>query len=104
VRHTLQREVAELSNADVEWDGNWLGLWPNISHQAEAIRATGVAARPFLRKALADPQRYIAAHVLLTMMSETPFCLSGEAFNGLKVNLYADGRTEIADQRGELQK
>jgi len=96
----LECAVAELSNEDIQWQGNWLGLWPEVSPRAEAIVSAGPSATPYLLKGLDDARRYVVAHVLLTLVSGE-FCLLGSEFNGLRVNLWVD-RTEIPDQRDQI--
>ena len=100
----LPRLVIEMSNDDIEWDGNWLGLWPSLSQRANSIADHGEAAIPYLREALKDPRRYVAAHVLLSQLSKEPFCFSASRYNTLRVTLWADGRTEIPDQRASIEE
>jgi len=101
---TLVAEVAALRNTDVSWNGTWLGLWPDLSDRAARLQASGAAVIPLLREALQDEEQYVAAHVLLTWLTNEPFCLSGSRYNGLSVELYADGRTVIFDQRTSIQR
>jgi hypothetical protein len=104
-RGSLAFEVASLRNSDVEWDGNYFGLWPQAATaRAKRIEAAGVDAIPHLRRALRDPERYVAAHVLLCHVSNRPFQFSASEYNGLAVELFADGRVQIPDQRAKIVK
>jgi hypothetical protein len=100
---SVEADLRKLSNDDVDWDGNVFGLWPRVNARGERVAAAGANAIRPLRRALRDPGKYVAAHVLLTWLTG-PYCSSGSAFNGLRVTLHADGRTTIADQRAEIEK
>ena len=58
-----------------------------------------------LLKALDDPERFVAAHVLLGRLNRTKVRTSGAEYDGLRVVLYFDGKTVIdAEQRTGLKK
>ena len=83
-----------ISNADVAWDGTDLGIMPKVTRQGVLdVLASPDCSAPFLVDALLDPNRYVVAHVLLTDLSNEPWGGDGGAWNGLHVQLYADGRT-----------
>jgi hypothetical protein len=99
--------VDAIRNSDIRWSGTLVGLYPFIEGQAsQAVLATGVLATgrstiSELVAALDDPDRWIAAHALLTQVAPK---LGGappikgdasERWWGLKVNLLADGRVEF---------
>jgi hypothetical protein len=94
--------VDAIRNSDIRWSGTLLGLYPFIEGQAsQPVLATGRSTIPELVKALDDPDRWIAAHALLTQVAPK---LDGappieadasERWWGLKVNLHADGRAEF---------
>lgn len=105
-RNAPERLVTELNNEDVDWDGNFLGLSPAIQGvAAQELLNLGKAANDVLIRALADPDRFAAAHVLLTHINHKGFNLSASEWNGLRVILRADGRTILyPEQRTELQE
>jgi hypothetical protein len=94
--------VARIRNSDIDWDGTMLGLVPDAKRVASARALSfGLAAVPALIDAIDDPARFVAAHVLLTMITGNYNLVSspsgagdtGERWNGLTVHLDADGRT-----------
>jgi len=88
--------TARISNDEVRWDGNYVMLWPELSGYSEEIHATcSKDCIPDLVEALEDQDRYVAAHVLLTIFNGGEYELSAAAWNGLKVQLTADGKTVI---------
>jgi hypothetical protein len=101
-----------LRNSDIRWSGTLIGLYPFIEGEpAKELLATGPSAIPELVAALDDPDRWVAAHVLLTQLArgagdKPPIKGSAsERWWGLKVDIFADGRIEFdpAD-RPVLQK
>lgn len=95
-RQALRHELPPgLWNAQVEWDGNSAGYWPILeSPEADGLLARGEAAVPELLTLLNDPERFVAAHVVLTKLSGVRY-RSFPDWNGLEVNLGADGQTRI---------
>ena len=92
--------VAQIRNDQVHWDGNYFGLAPQIRGTLpRLIFMRGRACVPYLIEALNDDSRFIAAHVYLSLLSRGGFQTSAEAFNGLRVELYADGTTAIAPEQ-----
>jgi hypothetical protein len=88
--------AAEMRNDNVKWDGTLLGLDPQIVRPASVeLESLGDAAVPHLLRALHDPQRYAAAHVLLTRIAGEPYSADAEGWNGLRVSLHADGRVDV---------
>ena len=101
----MSQLIDEFHNADVTWDGTFVGLSPSLVPELEARVATlrPQDAAPLLA-ALADPDRFVLAHVLLTQLSGVTY-ESSPTWNGLAVDLLADGETRIdAAQRGTLQR
>src|SRR5258707_166408 len=82
-----------ISNSDVAWDGSNLGIIAQIPKSAvlDLLDAPDCSA-PTLVAALLDPDRYVVAHVLLTNLLGEPWHGDGGSWNGLKVQLYADGK------------
>ena len=84
--------VAILTNADIRWDGTDLGLHPFVEGRpANKLLGLGKLASPALRKALSDPNKFVAAHVLLTQIEKKKYQISASRWNNLSVNLHADG-------------
>jgi hypothetical protein len=95
--------VAALRNTDVEWDGTTLGLVPTVtSPGAQRLLRYGTASAHRLVAALSDPDRFVAAHVILTLVSGVAHDTYPD-WNGLTVDIGADGRVGIdPDQRFAL--
>jgi len=83
-----------LSNADVRWHGTRAGLTPQLSDRASEIVDLGESAIPALMEALEDPNAFVAAHVLLTMIAGIGYA-TFPSWNGLVVDLDADGVPRI---------
>ena len=98
----VARLVDQLSGADIRWNGTFYGLMPTIvSDAARQLLASG--AIPQLIGALEDESRFVAAHVLLTMLSGVEYPTT--PWNGLEVKLSADGEVRIdPDQRFKLAR
>ena len=101
----MSASLEDLTNTDVRWTGDYVGLSPVLSGDAGARAAElGQADIPDLLAALSDPGRFVVAHVILTRLSGVEY----QAFpdwNGLAVELGADGTTRIdPGQRTELAR
>ncbi len=95
-----QHAVAlRISNADVAWDGTYFGLFPSLHGASLKVSPEDISAVPALVDALSDPQRFVAAHVLLTQICGGEYALSAAAWSGLSVRLLSDGRAEISEQQ-----
>jgi hypothetical protein len=58
-----------IANSDITWDGSYIGLTPRIEGEASKnVLALGAPATAALVAALDDPERFAAAHVLLTQI------------------------------------
>lgn len=100
----VARFVDQLSNADIRWNGTFYGLIPIIvGDAARQLLASGTAAIPQLVDALEDESKFVAAHVLLTMLSGVEYHTA--PWNGLEIELSADDdvRTD-PHQRFELAR
>jgi len=63
----LPPQFAALRNSDVVWNGDYVGWSPSVhGDAAQQVRGAGARSVPHLKRLLADPDRYIVAHVLLT--------------------------------------
>lgn len=88
--------AASLNNSDVLWDGNFIGLQPTVNGEtAKRLLSLGKDAVPALQTALSDTNRFVAAHVLLTQIKKKQYQGSGSHWNGLQVDLYADGTIDF---------
>ncbi|MDB6052775.1 MAG: hypothetical protein JWN25_298 [Verrucomicrobiales bacterium] len=102
-----QRSVARpLNNADVHWDGNFLGLYPQLKGSAKvAAQLPQEQTKPYLLEALEDTNRFVVAHVLLSSMVSAASGTNAETWNGLKVNINAEGQAIIPmEQRSDIQR
>lgn len=88
--------AVELRNSDIEWDGTFVGLWPHVKGEAaKRLLALGERASPALRAALDDPEKFATAHVLLTHLEMNKYEVSVSHWNGLKVDIHADGTVDL---------
>ncbi|MGH3901555.1 MAG: hypothetical protein ACRDTA_25535 [Pseudonocardiaceae bacterium] len=101
---TVAGLVDHLSNADIRWDGTFVGPLPTIvSDEARQLLAIGDDAIPRLISALEDESRFVAIHVLLTLLSSVEYQTT--PWNGLAIELSANGETRIdVRQRFELAR
>ena len=99
--------VRGLTQADVRWDGQYLGITAVLqSKRAKRLAAIGAPAVPELIQAMSDKEKFASAHALLTLIAS-----GGKAGdpvicnNGIAVYLPAEGPVSIDPaQRFELQK
>jgi hypothetical protein len=96
--------IDRLRNGDIRWDGTLDGFMPTIvGDSARQLLAIGDDAFPHLISALEDESRFIAAHVLLTMLSGVEYYTA--PWNGLEIELSAEGEVRIdVRQRFELAR
>ena len=103
-RRSAQALVDRLKNSDIRWDGTLIGLFPRITgEEAHELLALGEEAVPPLIDALDDESKFVAAHVLLTLLSDDEYETS--PWNGLEIELGADGEPRVDPaRRFELAK
>lgn len=90
------------TNDAVRWNGTRYGLTPTLSDHAEQLVKGGEISTPQLMDALADPSRFVTAHVILTRIAGAPYD-AFPAWNGLEVILEANGAVRIdPEQRHKL--
>ncbi|HEV3006518.1 MAG TPA: hypothetical protein VGX78_18760 [Pirellulales bacterium] len=90
------RLANRLRNDDVSWDGNFVGLFPFVTGDtAVSLRRCGRRATPALLGAIEQPDKFAAAHVLLTGLWQNEYPLSAGDWNHLRVTLYANGTLEF---------
>lgn len=88
-----------LSNADVQWDGTYIGLVPIlVNDQIGRVLDQGDNVVPELIDALTDENLFVIAHVLLTKISGVEHA-AFPAWNGLVVELTADGTVKIEPEQ-----
>lgn len=97
--------VRSISNRDVQVDGNFIGLMVRLdTSAANQLRNQGKSANPALLAALHDPDKFAAAHVLLTDTNDRTSSYSAGEWNGMRVTLRADGRVDFhAEQAPQLE-
>ena len=97
--------AANLTNADVVWDGKYFGLQATITGStAKQLLGLGTLATPVLRSMLSDPAKFAAAHVLLTQIEKKKYQVSASHWNNLKVDLHADGSVDLHPEQIETIK
>ncbi len=101
---TMVQIIDHLSNTDIRWDGTLVGLAPTVvSDSARKLLVLGEVAIPPLLSALDQDSKFVAAHVLLTLISGVEY--HPVPWNGLKVDLLPDGQVKFdAGQRFELAR
>jgi hypothetical protein len=88
--------IENLSNSDIRWDGTFSGLFPVVEGEvAKQLFSFGSYPTPALIAALDDPEKFVAAHVLLTLIHYKQFSTSASQWNGLTVELHANGDVVI---------
>jgi hypothetical protein len=100
----VARMIEHLDNADIRWDGTLVGPVPTIvSDSARLLLAAGDVAIPQLVRALEDESKFVAAHVLLTLLSAVEY--PATPWNGLEVDISPDGQARFdGSQRFELAR
>jgi hypothetical protein len=85
----------EIRNSDVTWDGTPLGLQPRIANSktADLVHAPASLDRQLV-ELLRDPDRFVVAHVLLTMRRDALKSFDANQWNGLRVGLTASGAAQ----------
>ena len=103
---TIEGAIERITNGDVEWEGNWVGLNPRLRGEAaELLFKNPKASRKRLIEALQDPNRFVVAHVLLGLSDKGNYKFSATHWRGLQVSLRNDGSAEILpSQRHALYK
>ena len=77
-----------LSNNDVEVQAGFVGLRVDInSPEAAQLRRLGPRANWMLERALSDPKKFAAAHVLLTQINEQRCRSSHSHWNEMRISV-----------------
>ncbi len=89
------KHVRNLINEDISWSKSIGGLQAEIKGQpAVKLMQLGRAANEPLFDSLQNPDKTIAAHVLLTKINLDRYRLSESSFNGLRLRIGSDGKYE----------
>jgi len=89
-----------IQNSDIQWDGDYWGLKPSVKGPAKELLARRSEKRiPALIDALKNPKRFVAADVVLTEISGIKKQTTAISWNGLHVELLADGRVLIPEEQ-----
>jgi hypothetical protein len=98
--------LRSLSNKDVNVDGNYFGLDVKLKSPAgEKLVRYGRGANRALERALADPDKFAAAHVLLTEINLKSIPYSASHWNEMQISLYANGSVDFhKEQIPKLQE
>ncbi len=84
--------VGCIRNKDIQWDMDFGGYVPRLSGVTAALLDTKENIEPLLLDALLDKDRFVSAHVLLTFRAQIAFIERRGDWNGLKLDLLADGQ------------
>jgi hypothetical protein len=88
--------VASLRNGEIQWNGTFAGLVPSVEGpHARALVARGEPAIAALVAAIEDPQKFAAAHVVLTLIRKQPYPTSASQWNQLTVSVRSDGTADL---------
>ena len=94
VSENTRQLILNMRNEDVIWTGNFAGLMPQTLNGATlALRDSEEPIEPLLLEALLDEDRYVAAHVLLTLRTGGTYSIAADHWNGLQVQLTTDKGT-----------
>lgn len=98
--------VSRLTNADIIWDGSYVGLTARSEKEStRKLIALGGQGQSYLVQALDDPNKFVTAHFILTNIYRYELPVSASNWNGLRIELWGDGKTEIdPQQRLELKR
>ncbi|MEW6406117.1 MAG: hypothetical protein AB1649_30400, partial [Chloroflexota bacterium] len=102
--NTLQL-LNDMNNNDVTWIyPGFFPLSPNLYGASSSLLIVQENINPWLVDALADKDKFVAAHVLLTWRTKTEFPAKGDEWNGLKVQCKEEGVFYEGNDLDELQK
>lgn len=87
--------VSETSNNDIGWHTSTLGILPSLQNKrCQAILASSTKAIPLLRNALADDEKVVVAHVLLSFIYERSVHNNNNSWLGLGLKFPSKGNVE----------
>lgn len=90
--------IKSIRNDNVKWSGTIVGIMPTeLVGPTLTLRDSKENINPMLVEALLDQERFVAAHVLLTLrVPESNTTKEGE-WNHLKIQLFADGKVSFEE-------
>ncbi|MCI0613263.1 hypothetical protein L0244_09755 [bacterium] len=105
ISEETQQLLINIRNEDVIWRGDFFGLKPELTGASLALRDTQENINSFLVNAIVEEDKFVAAHVLLTLRTPETYIISGSEWNGLRVHLQSDGKATFeGNDLVELQK
>lgn len=88
----VEEKEFNLDNTHVKWSGDTFGLSATLSEEANLfLQSVDNKAQKMLLEALNDEQRFVVAHVILTLSQLKEFQVDGSSWNKLEVKLYSPG-------------
>ncbi len=88
--------ISAIRNEDVIWSGNYLGIMPTkLVGATLTLRDNHEDINRLLIDALLDQERFVAGHVLLTLRMGEAYNYSASEWNGLSVQLNANGKASF---------
>ena len=94
--------VGCIRNEEVQWYWTFSGLEPRLGGATAKLLAIKESIEPMLLDVLLDKGKFAAAHVLLTYRSTGAFIEVEGEWNGLQVDLLADG--QVSYEGNDLAK
>jgi hypothetical protein len=96
ISEKTQDLVMNMRNEDVIWGGTFAGIIPiELVGPTLELRDVSEDINFLLVKALGDPSRFVAAHVLLTFRTSIIDQVGASQWNGLKVQQWSNGETSF---------
>lgn len=97
--------ISNIKNEDVIWSGTVIGLIPKLTGATLELKDTEENINPLLVDILLDENKFVAAHVLLTLRTSGPYPIGAAEWNGLKIQLQSNGKATFeGNNLIELQK
>jgi hypothetical protein len=106
ISERTQDLLNRMRNEDVRWAGTFIGIIPiELVGPTLELRDISEDINFLLVKALRDPNKFVAAHVLLTFRTSIINQASASQWNSLEVQLSSNGETSFeGNNLIELQK
>lgn len=93
--------IGEIKNSDVIWHGTTFGWMPSaIGTTSEVARHFQAESVPQLIDALKDPDRFVAAHIILSDCAVSEYERDDFWINGLAINSGPDGLPAFQPEQG----
>jgi len=84
--------LSNIKNDDVIWNGGYLSLMPvKLTGATLVLLDVQEDINPLLIDALAIKDKFVAAHILLTLRTSSSFAAKAGDWNGLKVEIDSNG-------------